>query len=215
MVRAPETRYVATPEGGCLAYQVVGEGPVDVVLPMNGGFAIDLIWQEPTIGASLRRLASFSRVITFDPRGFGSSGRVDPDRVPAVQTWMDDIRTVMDAAGSEQACLLSWSLSALSVMLFAATYPRRVSSLVTVNAFARFLRNGECTWGMPKDQFPIYLAAIKEAWGTGEVTRTVAPSLIRSEDELHRWARAERLSATPDMVVVPRSFMESDVTSVL
>ena len=186
-----------------------------MVLPMNGGFPIDVIWEEPTIGASLRRLATFSRVIAFDPRGFGSSGRVDPQSVPAVQTWMDDIRTVMDAADSEQACLLSWSLSALSVMLFAATYPRRVSSMVAVNAFARFLRNDECAWGMAKDQFPTYLAAIKEAWGTGEVTRTVAPSLIRSEEALHRWARAERLSATPDMVVVPRAFMESDLTSVL
>ena len=84
---------------------------------------------------------------------------------------MDDIRTVMDAAGSEQACLLSWSLSALSVMLFAATYPRRVNSLVAVNAFARFLRNDECTWGMPNDQFLVYLAAIEEAWGTGERSR--------------------------------------------
>jgi class 3 adenylate cyclase len=215
MVRAPETQYVPVSEGGYLAYQVVGAGPVDVVLPMNGGFAIDLVWEEPTIATSLRRLATFSRVIAFDPRGFGSSGRVDPQRVPAIQTWMDDIRTVMDAAASEQACLLSWSLSALSVMLFAATYPRRVSSVVAVNAFARFLRNDECTWGMPNDQFPVYLSAIEKAWGTGEVTRVLAPSLIRSEDALHRWARVERLSATPDMVVIPRAFMESDATSVL
>jgi class 3 adenylate cyclase len=215
MVVAPETHYAPAPEGGFLAYQVVGEGQADVILPMNGGFPIDLIWEEPTIGASLRRLATFSRVIAFDPRGFGSSDRVDPQRVPAIQTWMDDIRTVMDAAGCEQACLLSWSLSTLSVMLFAATYPHRVSSLIAVNAFARFLRNDECTWGMPEDQFPVYLAAIKEAWGTGEITRTLAPSLVRSEEALHRWARAERLSATPDMVVVPRAFMESDVSPVL
>ena len=192
MVRAPETQYVPASEGGYLAYQVVGDGPVDVVLPMNGGFAIDLIWEEPTIAASLRRvshgLATFSRVFAFDPRGFGSSGRVDPQRVPAIQTWMDDITTVMDAAGSEQACLLSWSLSALSVMLFAATYPHRVSAVVAVNAIARFLRNDECTWGMSTDQFLVYLLAIEEAWGTGEVTRVRAPSLIRSEDALHRWA---------------------------
>jgi class 3 adenylate cyclase len=215
MARPPTTRYVPAPEGGYLAYQVVGEGPVDVVLPMNGGFAIDLIWEEPTIAASLRRLSAFCRVIAFDPRGFGSSGRVDPQRVPAIQTWMDDIRTVMDAVGSEQAYLLSWSLSALSVMLFAATYPRRVSGLIAVNAFARFLCNGECTWGMSKEQFPVYLSAIEGAWGTGEVTRELAPSLTPSEDALQRWARAERLSATPDMVVIPRAFMESDATSVL
>ncbi len=215
MVLTPETRYVPAPEGSYLAYQVVGEGPVDVVLPMNGGFAIDLIWEEPAIAACLRRLAAFSRVIAFDPRGFGSSGRVDPQRVPAIQTWMDDIRTVMDAASSEQAYLLSWSLSALSVMLFAATYPRRVRGVVAVNAFARFLRNDECPWGMPEDQFPAYLAAIEAAWGSGEVTRVLAPSLVRSDDALNRWARVERLSATPDMVVIPRAFMESDATSVL
>ena len=116
----PETRYARTPEGAHLAYQVSGDGPIDLILPMNGGFAIDLIWEEPSIAAFLGRLASWLRLVLFDPRGFGSSSRVEPGRVPAVQTWMDDIGIVMDAAGSSRGAFVAWGEYGLAVMLFAA-----------------------------------------------------------------------------------------------
>jgi class 3 adenylate cyclase len=211
----PTTAYARTAEGEFLAYQVFGDGPVDLVLPMNGGFAVDLIWEEPAIVSGLNRLASFSRVITFDPRGFGSSAGIDPKRIPAVQTWMDDLGTVMDAVNSEKAALVSWSECTPAVMLFAATYPQRVTSLVLVNAYARFLRGGEYPWGLPPDRLPAYVEMIQAAWGTGGVTETLAPSLVRNDEARRRWARAERLSATPDRVAIPRAFMESDVTDVL
>ena len=211
----PETRYARTPEGAHLAYQVSGDGPIDLILPMNGGFAIDLIWQEPSIAAFLGRLASWSRLVLFDPRGFGSSSRVEPGRVPAVQTWMDDIGIVMDAAGSSHGAFVAWGEYGLAVMLFAATYPQRVASLVLVNAYARFLRNDECPWGMPLDSFTSYIDGIGAAWGTGLVSGITAPSLVQTEEALQRWARMERLSATPAVIVIPRAFMESDVTQVL
>jgi class 3 adenylate cyclase len=185
------------------------------VLPMNGGFAVDLIWEEPVIASSLTRLATFSRVITFDPRGFGSSAGIDPKRIPAVQTWMDDLGTVMEAVNSEKAALLSWSEYSPAVMLFAATYPQRVTSLVLVNAYARFLRGVECSWGLPADRLPAYAEMIQAAWGTGAVTETLAPSLVRNEEARRLWARVERLSATPDRIAIARAFMESDVTDVL
>jgi class 3 adenylate cyclase len=211
----PTTMYVQTAEGAYLAYQVLGSGPTDLVLPMNGGYPVDLMWEEPAIALGISRLASFSRVITFDPRGFGSSSGVDPEHVPAVQTWMDDIGTVMDAVGSDKANLLAWGEYSSAVMLFAATYPQRVINLVLVNAYARFLRSSECPWGMPPDRFSAYIELIKAAWGTGAVTETLAPSMVQSEEVRMRWARAERLSAAPDRIAIPRAFMESDVTGVV
>jgi class 3 adenylate cyclase len=211
----PGTSYARTAEAAYLAYQVVGNGPIDLVLAVNGGFAIDMMREEPAIATSLGRLASFSRLITFDPRGFGSSTRVDPERVPAVQTWMDDLGTVMDAVPSEEAALLSWAECTQAIMLFAATYPERVTSLVLVNPYARYLRNDECPWGMPARLFPAYIEWIKEAWGTGGVTEGLAPAMVRTAEARRRWARAERLSATPDSIAIPRAFMESDLTQVL
>jgi class 3 adenylate cyclase len=215
MTETPPTMYARTVERAYLGYQVLGNGPIDLVLPMNGGFPVDLIWEEPAIASGLRRLASFSRLITFDPRGFGSSARVEPHRVPAVQTWMDDLGAVMDAVSSEKAALLSWGVYTPAAMLFAATYPQRVTSLVLVNAYARFLRNNLCPWGMPPDRFPAYVDTMRAAWGSGAVTEFLAPNMVRDDEARQRWARVERLSATPDVVAIPRSFMESDVTNVL
>ena len=188
---------------------------MDLVVLLNGGLPIDLVRDEPPIAGFLARLATFSRVITFDPRGFGSSGRVDPDRVPAIQTWMDDLGTVMKAAGSDRASILSWTEPSLAVMLFAATYPDRVANLVLANAYARYLRNDECPWGMPAETFADYVQLLRDLWGTGEITRYLAPSLVTSEEARQRWARIERLSGTPDVAAVPQAFMESDITQVL
>lgn len=207
--------YARTVEGAYLAYQVLGDGPLDLVLPMNGGVPVDLMWEEPAIASGLRRLASFSRLITFDGRGFGSSAAVDPERVPALQTWIDDLGAVMDAVGSEKAALLSWGEFTPAAMLFAATYPKRVTSLVLVNAFARFLRDNKCPWGFPAVGFPAYIEMIQGAWGSGVVTEIIAPSMVRDDEARRHWARVERLSATPDRLAIARAFMESDVTDVL
>ena len=112
MTEPLRTRYTTTSEGTYLAYQISGDGPMDLVIPITGSAAIELIWDEPAFSRFVSRLASFSRLITFDPRGFGSSGRLDPDSIPAVQTWKDDIVAIMDAAGSRQAALLAWGESA-------------------------------------------------------------------------------------------------------
>ena len=216
MVELPETQYVETPEGAYLAYQTFGRGSLDLLVPMNGGVAIELAWEEPVISAPLRHLASFARVITFDCRGFGSSGRVDPKSVPAVQTWMDDFGTVMTAAECERAAAFAWGESTPAAMLFAATYPERVSSLVLVSAYARYARSDDCPWGMPEHLLKVYGAAIRGAWGTGAVTETIAPSLIQSEEDRRRWARIERLSASPDVAeATVLAVLGSDVTDVL
>ena len=206
----PSTGYARTVEGAYLAFQVFGEGSNDLVLPMVGGFSIDSVWDEPAIAAFLRRL-----VIMFDPRGFGSSSRVDPAAVPAVQTWADDLRTIMDHVDSERAAVLTWGEWSSGGIMFAATNPGRVSSFVLVNGTARFLRSERCPWGLPPEMLAAYLGAIRSSWGTGAVSQLVAPGMIRTDEARSRWARAERLSATPDSADVVKAFYESDVTDVL
>jgi class 3 adenylate cyclase len=211
----PSTTYARTMEGAYLALQVFGEGPTDLVLPMVGGFSVDAVWDEPDISSFLTRLSTFSRVITFDPRGFGSSERVDPAAAPAVQIWVDDLRTILDHVGAERAAILVWGEWAPAAILFVATYPDRVSSLVLVNGTARFLRNQQCPWGMPTETLPAYIEAIRSTWGTGAVTEFVAPGMVQTDEARRRWAKAERLSGTPNMAAVVRAQYESDVTDVL
>ncbi len=215
MIEAPDTRYARTVEGEYLAYQVLGDGPVDLVFQLNGAVLIDLMWEDPAVGAFMHRLASFSRLITFDPRGFGSSGHIDARAVPAIQTWTDDIRTVMDAAGSDRASVLAFGENGLSAMLFAATNPRRVTNLVLINAFARYQRSEDCPWGMPAQLIPAYTQGVRDTWGTGAVIAVLAPSLAGNDEAVRRMGRNERLSATPDSSAIPRAFWQSDVTDVL
>ena len=160
----PQTRYTKTADGVHIAYQLFGDGPSDLVVVCPGGMPIDLVWDEPVIAAGMRRLASFSRVIVSDPRGFGSSGLVFLEGLPPLQAWMDDISAAMDAAGSARAELLSWGEGTPFLILFAATYPRRAASLVLVNAYARYGRSAETPWGLPMESFSHYAATIGENW---------------------------------------------------
>src|SRR3954454_25112823 len=143
MASPPETRYT-TSDGLNLAYQVVGEGPDDVLYITEVRSPIDLVWDDPLAAHGLRRLASLGRLITMGPRGFGSSDVVDLQNMPAVAAWMDDLVTVMDAANSRRAAVIAGgSEMGLTAMLFAATHPDRVSALVLISPYARFVRSPE------------------------------------------------------------------------
>ena len=215
MPEPPPTRYTTTVDGTYLAYQVSGEGP-DLVLPVTGSAAVELVWEEPAFSGFLARLASFSRVVTFDPRGFGSSGRLDPAAIPAVQAWKDDILAVMDAAGSTRASILSWGEASPASMFFAATCPGRTASLVLVNAYARYLRGPATPWGLPEELVASYVATIRDLWGTGGCFAAVAPSLVPDERARRHWARVERLTATPDVLeAATRAVFVSDVSEAL
>jgi class 3 adenylate cyclase len=216
MAEPLSTRYTRTNEGSYLAYQVTGEGPLDLVIPVTGSAAAELIWYEPGFSRFISRLASFSRLITFDPRGFGSSGRLDAEVVPAVQTWKDDIASVMHAADSDAATFLAWGEAAGATMFFAATCPERVRALVLVNSYARYVRSDETPWGLPGDLVTSYVDAIEHAWGTGVCFELLAPAMVTTEEARRRWARVERLTATPDVVAAAtRAVFESDVSEVL
>ncbi len=133
-----------------------------------------------------------------------------------MQTWKDDIGTVMDAVGSERAAFLAWGESSGATMFFAATSPERVTSLVLVNAYARYARSAMTPWAMAGDMIEPYVAAIRDVWGTGVPTEVLGPSLVHSDEDRRHWARIERLTVSPDVLAAAtRAVLESDVTHVL
>jgi pimeloyl-ACP methyl ester carboxylesterase len=136
---APRTRYVST-DGGHVAYQVFGDGPMTVLFITNWMTNLDVMWDEPALGAYLRRLASFSRVVCFDKRGTGVSDPVSLEEPPTLEKWMDDAVAAVDAAGVDELALIGDTEGGPMAMLFAATYPDRVSALVLINTFARWQR---------------------------------------------------------------------------
>ncbi len=133
----PETRYTRSGSVN-IAYQVVGDGPIDLVFVPGWISNIDVLWEEPTMERFLRRLASFSRLILFDKRGTGLSDRVTD--TPTLEERMDDVRAVMDAVGSKQAALLRYSEGGSMCALFAATYPKRTTGLIMIGSYARRTR---------------------------------------------------------------------------
>ena len=126
MRKQPETTYAKTDEG-YVAYQVFGEGPLDIVLIPSWATNIDVMWEEPSLARYLDRLASFGRVICFDKRGSGVSDPVPLSSLPTLEHWLDDLRVVMDAAGSDRAALIGDTEGGPMAMLFAATFPERVA----------------------------------------------------------------------------------------
>jgi pimeloyl-ACP methyl ester carboxylesterase/class 3 adenylate cyclase len=197
-VPTPETRYAKTADGVHVAYQVVGEGPVDMVFVMGWVTNVEAMWDDPDFARFLGRLASFSRLILFDKRGVGLSDRVPEDRLPDLETRMDDVRAVMDAVGSERAVIFGVSEGGPMSMLFAATYPERSIALVLYGTVADFTARTPAYKYDPA----AYLARTEEAWGTlefarGEIATWAAPG-FESDERLVAWlASYMRKSASP------------------
>ena len=132
----PETRYAKS--GNLhIAYQVTGDGPVDLVFVHGWISHIEHLWEEPSLARFLSRLASFSRLILLDKRGTGLSDPVPLDKLPTLEERMDDLRAVMAAAGSERAALLGTSEAGALNLLFSATHPERTAALILLNSYAR------------------------------------------------------------------------------
>jgi pimeloyl-ACP methyl ester carboxylesterase/class 3 adenylate cyclase len=198
-VMEPETLYAKNFEGH-VAYQTVGHGPVDLVFIPTWVTNLDAMWEEPSLAQFLRRLARFSRLICFDKRGSGVSDPVPLGALPTLEQWMDDVRTVMDAVGSERAALLGHGEGGQMALLFAATYPDRTSALIVADSSARHLRDIDYPWGLPADQMPRFLQQIEERWGTGDNLDIIAPS-VAGDERFRRWySRYERLALSPGEV---------------
>jgi len=198
----PETRYAKTVDGVHIAYQVTGEGPVDMVFVMGWATNIEAMWEEPDFGRFLRRLASFSRLILFDKRGVGLSDRVAEDRLPSLETRMDDVRAVMDAAGSERAVVFGVSEGGPMSILFAATYPARTIALILYGTVADFTARNAAY----KRDFAGYVDETERGWGTVEHARAqirdwAAPG-YETDEQLVAWLAAYlRKAASPGAAV--------------
>ena len=194
MIR-PETRYAKSGDVH-IAYQVVGEGPLDLVFVHGFISNLEQQWDDPGFAHLLSRLAAFSRLIVFDKRGTGLSDRVPLDALPTLEQRMDDVRAVMDAAQSRRAALFGSSEGGPMAMLFAATYPQRTRALVLYGAYANFHR-----WVSSREQLETFIRNAEQTWGTGEMLRAFAPGMFGNQRFRDWWARWERLGASPSAAI--------------
>jgi class 3 adenylate cyclase len=210
-VDAPETQYGRTADGVRVAYQVVGDGVVDIVLLLSGQYPIDVLWDFPDAARFLRRLASFSRLVLFDPHGWGASEAA----APTFETFVDDVTTVMGAIGSDRATVVGFSEGGPVGILFAATYPERVSGLVLLNTFARWTRADDYPCGVPARGAELLFEALDTHWGTG--LNALANPTLAGDESFRAWmARCERLGAPPSMAVrETREWMGRDLRPIL
>jgi pimeloyl-ACP methyl ester carboxylesterase/DNA-binding CsgD family transcriptional regulator len=209
----PDTKYAIS---GTLsiAYQVVGQGPIDLILVHGYVSQHEVAWEEPHLAHFLNRLASFSRLILFDKRGTGLSDPVAEP--PTFAERMDDIRAVLDAAGSERAALLGISEGGPLSIIFACTYPERTQALIAYGSYARWLSDSDYPWGRSAEQFASFLEGIGRAWETGEWWMQHNPTALAEERYRKWWARYLRASASPGMATaLVRMNSQIDVRDVL
>jgi class 3 adenylate cyclase len=217
----PETHYAETPDGVSIAYQVIGDGPVDLVWIPGFISHVEFAWSNPRIARMYRRFASFSRLILFDKRGTGMSDRVAPGYFPDLETRMIDVQAVMDAVGSERAVILGLSEGGPMAMLFAATYPERTIALVAYGETPRFAWAPDFPWGDTDEQLEAYIADARTRWGTKELATDwlrewASPSLADDPIEVEWFATLGRLGASPGAYeTLERMNHEIDVRAIL
>ena len=196
MSDVPKTGYAKS--GGInIAYQVVGEGPRDLVYVSGWLSNVEMMWENPKLARFLHRLASFSRLIVFDKRGTGLSDRVA--ELPTLEQRMDDVRAVMDAVGSTRAALFGHSEGASMCILFAATSPERTIALITYGAFAKRLRSDDYPWAPTLQERLRGAEALERNWGDPKIADLAyyAPS-IADDASFQEWLDAYfRRSASP------------------
>jgi len=161
MINMPETRY-AKSGGNHVAYQVMGDGPIDLVYVPGFVSHLEVLMEWPLYANFFKRLSSFCRLILFDKRGTGMSDRTGP--IPTIEERMDDVRAVMDAAGSERAALLGFSEGGPMSIVFAATYPQRTSALILYGSYARIAWAPDHVWGRTDEQIAARLKEYEEKW---------------------------------------------------
>jgi len=209
-VEIPVTRYATNSDGDSIAYQVLGEGELDIVFVPGFISHVELFWVEPAVARFYRRLAEFARLIIFDKRGTGLSDPVS-GALP-LEERMEDVHAVMDAAGSEGAALIGLSEGAPMASLFAATYPDRTVALVLCGSIIGGSAD-EHPAGQKWDECCRRLQAALEGWGTGSTLRLLAPSSEATDRQL---GMMERAGASPRMAkAVMSMWIQTDIRDIL
>jgi pimeloyl-ACP methyl ester carboxylesterase len=208
------TRYAESSDGTSIAYQVHGDGPLDLVFVPGFVSHAELFWEEPAIARFLRRLTSFSRLVFFDKRGQGLSDRLG--RPPTLEEAMDDLKAVMDAAGCATAAVFGVSEGGPMSTLFAATYPDRVSSLVLYGTFARMTKTPDFPEGVSLERFDQWARLVREEWGGPVAVELWAPSAVGDREFERWWARLLRQGTSPaGAIELMNLYKELDVRPVL
>jgi pimeloyl-ACP methyl ester carboxylesterase/DNA-binding winged helix-turn-helix (wHTH) protein len=213
--RQPETMYARSGDVN-IAYQVIGDAPLDLVFVMGWVSHLEYFWREPNFARFLLRLASFSRLILFDKRGTGLSDRVPINKLPTLEQRMDDVRAVMDAVGSERAALCGVSEGGPMCSLFAATYPEKTIALVMIGTYAKRLRDEEYPWAPTTKERQHFFEEIRAHWGGPVGIEERAPTMADDAQFREWWATYLRMGASPGAALaLTQMNAEIDVRHVL
>ncbi|MDP3938075.1 MAG: alpha/beta fold hydrolase [Deltaproteobacteria bacterium] len=209
----PKTKY-AKSEGASIAYQVLGDGPFDLLLIPGFVSHVEAVWDFPGGRRFLNRLGSFSRLIQYDKRGTGLSDPVS--EVPSTEQRVTDVQAVLDAAGSEKPAIMGVSEGGPLAIHFAAHHPERTRSLVLYGTAPRFAYAPDYEGGAPPEVFETMLHSIEEHWGEGVLLDVFAPSLAGDPAALELWGQFQRVAASPSMArKVTEALFKIDVRDLL
>ena len=218
-METPDVRYTRSGDGTSIAYSVVGDGPIDLVFVVGWLIStLEFAWEGPP-RAFFERLAAFSRLIIFDKRGTGLSDRMNG--IPDHETRMDDVRAVMDAAGSQRAAIMGVSEGGPLTALFAATYPERTAAAIFYGTGASYVSTDDYPWARTPEQHRVALETFNwERWGSDEWCeermKVFAPSLPYTDELRNWWCRYVRTSGSPGAALaLSRANRELDVRRVL
>ena len=213
----PQTRYSRSRDGVHIAYQVLGDGDIDLVVSPGFVSHLEHSWDEPNMARFLRRLASFSRLIVFDKRGTGMSDRPPDARAPLLEDRVSDIATLMDTVGSQRAAMMGLSETGAVALLFAATYPERTSAVIAYGSFAGEGGTGPVYPWVPDPETADWLEQLEREWGRGALyLEDFAPSLVGDRRFEEWYAKLERLSVSPAAAVsLVTMMLQMDVRDIL
>ena len=195
-MKPPPTKY-ATVDNDRIAYQVLGEGPPDLILTIGSVGHVDLKWDEPAFEDFHRRIATLGRLIAFDGRGSGASDPLPVGSRFAWESWVEDVRAVMDDAGSDRAVIIAALDAVPTGVLFAATHPDRTAGLVLIGGTARVLQADDYPIGHPPEAADALLKLLKDGWGTPELSAVLYPERAGDEHFMHWFAKYLRAAASP------------------
>lgn len=183
-----------------LAYQVIGEGPIDIVYTFGFWSSFDIEWEEPSVRSFLQQMASYARIIRFDALGAGASDQIPLDALPPWESFAEQIESVMDAVGSERAVIVAAGPGVPGALLFAASRPERTAALILMQAAARVLVADDYPDGLPLAQLAERLSQAEGEWGTGDTVDLVIPSRA-GDPRLRAWyAKLERAISSPKAI---------------
>lgn len=213
----PETQYSRSADGVHIAYQVLGDADLDLVVSPGFVSHLEHSWEEPHLARFFRRLASFSRLIVFDKRGTGMSDRPPDERAPLFEDRVNDIATLLDTVGSERAAVMGLSETGAVALLFAATYPDRTRAVIAYGAFAGSGSQGPIYPWVPDPEDQAWLERLEGNWGRGAMyLENFAPSLVGNKRYEEWYAKLERVSVSPGAAAsLGRMLLQMDVRDIL